>query len=135
MNDKFLVSVDNISSDKKTTTRDTMSDHEDSIVKIKRKTIRRETGLIFPAHHARKFLQQGKFANRIRRDTSLTLAAITQYLTMELLALSGQIAMKSGAKRIQPRHLFLAVHLDDEFRELLSHITMVQGGAMPRASH
>lgn len=109
-----------------------MSDHDDSVTKIKRKTTRRKTGLLFQPRHARKFLQRGKYAKRMRRNTPIALAAVTQYLAIEVLRLSGDIATKFGAKRIQPRHLFLAVHLDDEFNRLLSHITMAQGGAMPQ---
>lgn len=108
-----------------------MSALSHSAEKIKRKTTRRNSPLLFPAHLARRFLRKGKYAHRIRRKAGVSLAAVIQYLTIELLGLSGQIAVKLGAKRISPRHIFLAMHLDDEFKELCSHIIMAQGGTMP----
>lgn len=108
-----------------------MSSRGHSVEKINRKITRRKSPLLFPAHIARRFLRQGKYAHRIRREAGDNLAAVTQYLTIELLGLSGQIAIKLDAKRILPRHIFLAMHLDDEFNELCSHIIMAQGGTIP----
>lgn len=105
---------------------------DDAVEKNKRKTKRRTAQLLFPAHRARKFLKDGKYTTRVRRDTAVTLAAVTQYLTIELLGLSEEIAKKLGNKRIQPRHLYLAIQLDDEFNALLSHTTIAQGGVLPR---
>ena len=105
---------------------------DDSLRKIKQKRTRTISNLLFPAHRARKFLKDGKYAKRVGRNTSVTLAAVTQYLIIEMLALSWEIALRLGNKRIQPRHLLLAIQLDEEFSALLSHTTIVQGGVVPR---
>lgn len=105
---------------------------DDSLRKIKQKRTRKISNLLFPAYRARKFLKDGKYTQRVRRDTSITLAAVTQYLAIELLGLSWEIALRLGNKRIQPRHIHLAIQLDEEFGGLLSHTTIVQGGVVPK---
>lgn len=105
---------------------------DDSLRQIKSKRTHKISNLLFSAHRARKFLKDGKYTKRIGRDTSVTLAAVTQYLTIEMLTLSWEIALRLGNKRIQPRHILLAIQLDDEFSALLSHTTIAQGGVVPK---
>lgn len=98
----------------------------------KRKAARtKQPKLLFPAHRARRFLRKGKFAKRIERNTPIALAAVVECLSLELLGLAAQITTKFGTKRIQPRHLSLAIQLDDDFREMLAKTTMAQGGVIP----
>lgn len=104
----------------------------ESIEKTKRNVSRtKQPRLLFPAHLARRFLKHGKYSTRIGRNASVALAAVVEYLTLELLGLSGMIAVKLEASRIRPRHLLMSIRLDDELNELLSHITIPNGGVLP----
>lgn len=109
-----------------------MAGKETLTVKRRKASRTKNPKLLFPAHRAHRFLRRGNFAKRIQRKASLALAAVVEYLTLELLGLAGQMATKFGAKRIQPRHLSLAIQLDDDFRQMLAKITMAQGGVIPQ---
>lgn len=87
--------------------------------------------LLFPARGAKQFLRRGENKYRIGHNTSVALAAIIQYLTMEVLHLSGKIAEKLEKTKIEPRHILLAIRMDDELNELLSHVTVARGGILP----
>lgn len=109
-----------------------MSSKQNSIVKTRQKTSRRkQTKLLFPAYRVRQFLQDGNYTKRIGQNTPVALAAVLEYLMMEILGLAGEIAKKFKLKRIRPRHLLLAIRLDDELNELLQHVIVAQGGVKP----
>lgn len=112
-----------------------MSDKQNSMQERSQRKISRrkqhQPKLLFPAHRARQFLRNGNYANRYGRNTPIALAAIIQYLTLEILDLTVKIALKFGRRRIQPRHLLLAIRMDDELNKILSHITVAQGGVIP----
>lgn len=57
-------------------------------------------------------------------------AALLEYLTAELLELSGNAAKELGAKRIKPRHLLLAIRGDEELDKIVS-ATISGGGVVP----
>lgn len=109
-----------------------MSSKQNAIVKTQRRTSRRkQTKLLFPAYRVRRFLHDGNYTKRIGRNAPAALAAVLEYLMIEILGLSGRIAKKFKSKRIQPRHLLLAIRLDDELNELLQHVIVAQGGVLP----
>lgn len=112
-----------------------MSSKQNSVMKTRRKASRaKQTKLLFPAHRVRRFLQHGNYTKRIGQKAPIALAAVLEYLITEVLGLSGQIAKKFKTKRIQPRHLLLAIRMDDELNQLLQHIIVVQGGVSPKIS-
>lgn len=111
-----------------------MSDQPNLVPKTRRKTSRtKQPKLLFPVYRAHRFLQNGMHmqTNRIGRKAPLALAVIVEYLASQLLSLSGEIAKKFNVKRITPRHLLLAIRMDNELNKLLSDITIAQGGVMP----
>jgi histone H2A len=59
------------------------------------------------------------------------LAAILEYLTAEILELSGNAASDNKKSRIIPRHILLAVRNDEELSRLFQHVTISQGGVLP----
>ena len=52
-------------------------------------------------------------------------------LKAEVLELSGNAARDNNRTRITPRHIFLAVSIDEELKKLLKHVTISQGGNLP----
>lgn len=59
------------------------------------------------------------------------LAAVLEYLMAEILELSGNAARDNKNKRINPRHITLAIRNDEELNKLLSHVTIANGGVLP----
>jgi histone H2A len=54
-----------------------------------------------------------------------------EYLAAEILELGGNAARDNKRSRISPRHLQLAIRNDEELNQLLSHVTISQGGVIP----
>lgn len=59
------------------------------------------------------------------------LAAVLEYLSAEVLELSGNAAKENQKKRIVPRHLVLAVRNDAELDKLFGDAMISSGGVMP----
>ncbi|XP_031622963.1 histone H2A-like [Contarinia nasturtii] len=109
--------------------------NEQNLMKANRRKIssrkQKQMKLLFPVHHAHRLLERGRYAKHFTRKTSMVLAAVVQYFTLELLDLSAKIALKSGKKCIQPRFIRLAMQLDDDLNELFASVTVAQGGVVP----
>ncbi len=54
-----------------------------------------------------------------------------EYVSAELLDISGIVARQNNRKRITPRHVNMAVRNDSELNELLKDVTITQGGVVP----
>ena len=73
----------------------------------------------------------GRYAKIISKGTGVYLAAVLEYLVAEILELSGNAARDNKKKRINPRHIQLAVRNDEELNKLLQHVTIAGGGVLP----
>lgn len=49
----------------------------------------------------------------------------------EVLDMTGESASQNKKKRINPRHMVLSLHQDEEFKSLLNKVTISQGGVLP----
>lgn len=88
-------------------------------------------GLIFnPARFTRMLRAQVAGGPRIGRGAPIYLAAVAQYLVMEVLELAGNATKGLHVKRIIPRHIQLAVRGDEELDFLLK-VTIPGGGVLP----
>ena len=76
-------------------------------------------------------LHVGHYANRIGSGAPVYLAAVLEYLTAEILELAGNAARDNKKKRINPRHLSLAIRNDEELNDLLKGVTIAEGGVLP----
>eukprot|EP01083_Nonionella_stella_P129478 392892_1 len=88
-------------------------------------------GLQFPVGRIARYMKQGGYAQRIGGGAPVYVAAVLEYLTAEVLELAGNAARDNKKQRIIPRHINLAVRNDDELNNLLSKVTIVQGGVLP----
>lgn len=59
------------------------------------------------------------------------MAGVLEYLSSELLELSGDSAMHNKRKRITPRDVMKAISEDGELRELLKDVTLPYAGVNP----
>ncbi|CAH3013983.1 unnamed protein product [Porites evermanni] len=88
-------------------------------------------GLQFPVGRIHRFLRKGQYAQRVGNGAPVYLAAVLEYLSAEVLELAGNAARDNKKSRIIPRHLQLAVRNDEELNQLLSHVTIADGGVLP----
>lgn len=114
-----------------------------------------KAGLQFPVGRIHRMLRKGNYAQRIgagapgesvdegqrEKERALTnnshsslvyLAAVLEYLAAEILELAGNAARDNKKSRIIPRHLQLAIRNDEELNKLLGHVTISQGGVLPK---
>ncbi|KFP16128.1 Histone H2A type 1, partial [Egretta garzetta] len=96
-----------------------------------KKTKSARAGLQFPVGRVYRLLKRGNYAKRIGLGAAIYLAAVLEYLSLEILELAGNAAQENKKARIGPRHIQLAVRNDDELNKLLSCVTIAQGGVMP----
>merc|ERR1711918_251724 len=87
-----------------------------------------KAGLNFPVGRIMRFLRKGKYGNRIGAGAPVYLAAVLEYLTAEVLELSGNAAKSYKKSRIIPRCIFLAIKEDTELDQLLSQTVIATGG-------
>lgn len=88
-----------------------------------------KAGLHFPVGRIARFLKQGRYAERVGTGAPVYLAAVLEYLTAEVLELSGHCAKTLKKTRIVPRCIFMAVKQDPELDQLLSDAIIANGGA------
>ena len=90
-------------------------------------------GLVFPVGRIlRKFRAMNNNRLRFTAGSPVYATAVIEYLCAEILELSGNAAKEMKVKRITPRQILLAVYNDEELHDLLKHVTIPQGGVLPR---
>ena len=88
-------------------------------------------GLIFPVSRCRRMLRDGRYAEHIGVGAAVYLTAVLEYLVAELAEIAGNAAEATKRKRLTPRHVLMAVKVDEELSELLGKVTIPQGGVVP----
>lgn len=88
-------------------------------------------GVVFPVSRIYRSLKSGQYAKRTGFGSAVYLAAVLEYLTAEILELSGNASRDNKKHRITPRHIQLAVRNDEELRQLLEGVTIAEGGVLP----
>lgn len=89
-------------------------------------------GLQFPVTRIGNNLKKQPIkVKRVSQGAGVYLAGVIEYLTAEILELSGNAAKDMRKKRITPRHIKLAIGHDNELEELLRNIIIPEGGVIP----
>lgn len=96
------------------------------------KTRSSRAGLQFPVGRLHRFLREGRYGDRVGAGAPVFMAAVLEYLTVEVLELAANQAREQKKTRISPRHIMLAVRGDEELNQLLSKITIASAGVVPR---
>ena len=88
-------------------------------------------GTIFPVGRLHRLLRKRGYAERVGAAAPVYLAAVLEYLITEIIELASSAAQYHKKKRITPRHVQLGIRTDRELSQLLSSVTIAQGGVSP----
>jgi len=93
----------------------------------------KKAGLVFPIGRIGTALRKGRYAPRISKSASTSMAAVLEYLTSEVLEVAAKaVLQRNKGKRITPRALTLAVRHDADLGALLKDVTLSRGGVVPK---
>ena len=88
-------------------------------------TATKKAGLIFPVMKFKSELRRAT-KHRTTPSSGVYMAAVLEYLTAEILELSGNCCRDFKKKRLLPRHILLAIGRDEELNKLV----LRSGGAI-----
>jgi histone H2A len=117
-----------------TETKATTSNPSTGRTNVKRKKAIRKSaraGVLFPVGRLHRYLKRINPKRRVSMGASVYTAAVMEYLAAEVLELSGNAARDNHRSRVTPRHVFLAVAIDEELKKLLKNVIISQGGNLP----
>ena len=80
----------------------------------------KNTGLVLNCYGLRRRMKAARVGKFIRPGSVVYMAAVLEYLMAEVLELSGNCARDNKKKIIKPRHIMMAVEMDDELKPLFS---------------
>lgn len=94
-----------------------------------------KANLLFPVARILKKMKKGRYADRISMNSAVGVAAVLEYLTAEIVEMSGDKCF-DGSNRvnniIKPRHICLAVNEDEEMSNAIGkHVIIPMGGVIP----
>ncbi|TVU16939.1 hypothetical protein EJB05_32943, partial [Eragrostis curvula] len=75
-----------------------------------------KAGLTFPVSRIGRYLKRGRYAQRISVGAPVYLAAVLE---------------DNNKTRITPRHILLAIRIDEELGKLLAGVTIPHAGVLP----
>jgi len=95
--------------------------------KRKRKSNSKKAGLQFSVSRCKQFLK--KYNKKIGSSAPVYLAAVLEYITAELIELSGNVARDNRRSTMKIRDLYLAIENDHELNDMIHRLNMgITGG-------
>jgi len=91
----------------------------------------RKAGLQFSPEHVSLIAGRLSDSYRLTAGAATYLAAVLEYLSAELLELSGNVGKDNLFNTVTPRHILLAISNDEELAKLFLSCTFRQAGIMP----
>ena len=91
-------------------------------------------GITFPVGRTTRYFKQGRYAEAVGPGAGVFMAAVLEYLTSEILELSGNACHEHKKKTIAPRHIQLAVRNDEELNKLMVDTTITESGVLPNVN-
>ena len=87
-------------------------------------------GLEFPVARIKTMLRSMKYAERVSDTSAVCLTAILEYITVELLEWSRSAAESVGSKRIQSKHVNMALRNDTDLSSSFKKNTVIAGAGV-----
>ncbi|OMJ74189.1 hypothetical protein SteCoe_26943 [Stentor coeruleus] len=97
----------------------------------------KKAGLIFPVGRVLRIMKQRRYADRISPNCAVSICAVLEYLTTEILDIAGERTLSTESdvaskKMIKPRHICLAVKGDFEMIKAIGpDVIIPMGGVIP----
>eukprot|EP00092_Neocalanus_flemingeri_P067452 GFUD01082337.1.p1 GENE.GFUD01082337.1~~GFUD01082337.1.p1 ORF type:complete len:177 (-),score=56.75 GFUD01082337.1:300-830(-) len=91
----------------------------------------KNTGLVFNCYSLRRRMRAARVGRFIRPTSVVYMGAVLEYIMAEVLELAGNCARDSKRKTVKPRHIMMAVQMDDELKPLFSDVILPGGGVVP----
>ena len=88
---------------------------------------------MFNVYNTLRRLKKGKYAKHVKPGAAIYSTAVLEYFMAEVAELAGNCATTNKKKHIIPRHISLAVKMDDELNQVFTSggVIMPQGGVVP----
>lgn len=119
---------------KKPLTQTVLESHEEKSNRVLKS---RKAGLIFPVGRVLSLMKKRRYADRISPNCAVTICAVLEYLTSEILEISGERTISTESDlanktMIKPRHICLAVKGDYEMNKAIGpDVIIPMGGVIP----
>lgn len=92
---------------------------------------RKQAGLLFNVYGFRRMLRKTLGTKKVTYEAAIYTTAVIEYMTAEVLELSGNCAMDFKKKRILPRHIMLAIRKDEELNKFVPPGTLFHSSGVP----
>ena len=87
--------------------------------------------IVMPPARIMRMMRRDRLQQRIGKSSAVFMAGVLDYICSEILECSGDVAETAGKKRINPRHLKLAIANDEELTKLTIGSIIHEGGVKP----
>lgn len=85
-------------------------------------------GVTFPVNRIRRMMLEQRDGGKVSFTAAVFMTAILEYLTAEIMDLSGEETKNSKKTRIQPRHILMGIRNDEEMNKFLHSTTFSEAG-------
>jgi len=81
--------------------------------------------LCFPVTRITRYMRELKLADRVSVKAGVVMATVLEYMTAELLTISGAVCAEEKTRRIVPRHIRVAIRKDLEMGDMLGSALVI----------